>query len=327
MFEVQPPHLRGQALQAAWEDKTLRWRTIRGCSKRLGEAYRLGWWNMIHYLAYAVLGVCVFLWGLRWFERANLYFPTSRLDGTPELLSLPFDSLTIESLTGERIHGWLVPSESSRGVLVFCHGNAGNISHRLESIQMFHEMDLTVAIFDYPGYGLSTGRPTESGFYLAAESFYEKVRELWPGERYVIFGRSLGGAVAVDLASRTPSDGLIVESCFTNTVDMGRELFPFLPVKCLVTQPFDSLAKISNVSVPKLFVHSREDDIVPYRLGRRLFESANEPKTFLEISGGHNEGFIESGSVYTEGLNGFLDVCLPRESPTRTVEDSDETIP
>lgn len=195
-----------------------------------------------------------------------------------------------------------------RGVLFF-HGNAGNISHRLQTIELLNRLGLDTLIIDYRGYGRSGGQPSEKGLYLDAEAAYDWLRAR-PGTEpgsIVAFGRSLGGAVAVELARRRPVSALIVESAFASTAEIGRELLPFLPVPLLVTQRFDSLGKVRALAVPKLFIHGRDDEIIPFRHGTLLFNAAAAPKRFAALAGGHNDAFLLPENAYPEILAGFLD--------------------
>ncbi len=256
-----------------------------------------------------VILLILLYWTLRAFERINLYIPSRILEAKPSDVGLQYTDLTLTAEDGVKLHGWLIPSENAPATLLFCHGNAGNISHRLESIQLFHELGLNVLIFDYRGYGRSNGRPSEQGTYLDARAAYERAKTT--SDRVVVFGRSLGGAVAVDLVSNVDdAAALIVESSFTSTVAVGKEIYPFLPVSWIVTAYYDSLSKIPRVRCPVLVIHSPDDDIIPYHHGRELFEAAPEPKQFLEILGDHNGGFIESGTIYTEGIREFLRLSI-----------------
>lgn len=267
------------------------------------------------------------------FERANLYFPTRTLEATPGDIGLAHEDVFLTASDGVKIHGWFVPASSPapvhlvgvpdgtptrctgeeaarvrRRAVLFFHGNAGNISHRLQTIAIFHRLGLDTLIIDYRGYGRSGGRPSERGFYLDAEAAYDWLRARQgtdPGS-IVAFGRSLGGAVAVELARRREVSALIVESVFTSTADIGREVMPFLPVRLLVTQRFDSLGKVGSLAVPKLFIHGRDDEIIPFRHGERLFDAAAEPKRFVPIAGGHNDGFMLPENAYPEILARFL---------------------
>ncbi|HAM36912.1 MAG TPA: alpha/beta hydrolase [Elusimicrobia bacterium] len=249
------------------------------------------------------------LWlGLRWFERINLYFPSRRLEGDPRLIGLAFEELRLTARDGVKIHGWFVPLKPESPVIIFCHGNGGNISHRLDKLQILNRAGASILLFDYRGYGSSTGRPTEQGTYQDAEAAYRWLvdeKKIRP-EIIVAHEESLGGAVALELAARRKVAGLILESTFTSVVEMGRRVYPFLPMGMLVHSRYDSISKINKVSAPILVMHSPDDDIVPYDMGRKLYEAAPEPKTFLEMKGGHNEGFIETGPAYESAIAAFL---------------------
>lgn len=245
---------------------------------------------------------------IRRFERSMIYYPDADLEMTPAAIGLAYENVALTTSDGVRIHGWWIPAGENRGTILFCHGNAGNISHRLDSIRIFHQLDLNVFIFDYRGYGKSTGSPSEEGTYrdaAAAYNYLREYREISP-EKIIIFGRSLGGAVAIELAGEKEVGALISESSFTSTVDMGKLIFPYLPTNLLVFDRYDSISKVGELSLPKLFIHSREDDIIPFKQGERLFQDASPPKEFLEIRGGHNEGFLESEDIYQKAINKFL---------------------
>ena len=256
-----------------------------------------------------IVGVAIRLF-LLFFERANLYFPVRRIEATPNDIGLAYDDVTITTSDGIALNGWFVPSPDSRRGILFFHGNAGNISHRLDTIRIFHELGLNTLIIDYRGYGGSAGRPSENGLYLDAEAAYDHLARR-PGidtASMVAFGRSLGGAVAVELAGRRDLSAIIIESAFTSTTDMAKELLPFLPARLLVTQKYDTLAKVGSLSVSKLFIHSRDDDIVPFSHGERLFEAASEPKSMHVMRGRHNEAFLLPENNYTPALESFLSV-------------------
>ena len=193
-------------------------------------------------------------------------------------------------------------------MVLFCHGNAGNMSHRLESIRVFHRLGLSTLIFDYRGYGQSEGKPTEQGTYLDAEAAWRYLvqrQEVDPAEVFV-FGRSLGGAIAAWLARGHTPKALIMESTFTSVPDIAAHLYPYLPVRLLSRFHYNAVDYVRQVNCPVLIVHSRDDEMIPFSHGRRLFETANEPKEFLEIRGSHNEGFMTSADRYEEGLASFL---------------------
>ncbi len=242
------------------------------------------------------------------FQSQMIHFPDRKILTTPAAGRLEYRDVFFDTEDGPRLHGWWVPAANPKAVVLFCHGNAGNISDRVSSIRIFHDIGLSVFIFDYRSYGRSEGRITEAGLYAdarAARKWLIEELEIHP-DRIIYFGRSLGSAVAFELASRYLPLALIAESPFTSICELGASVYPWLPVKLLCRIRYDSTTRVSELNCPKLFIHSKEDEIVPYRLGRRLFSIAAEPKMFLEITGSHNDGFLTSGSVYVDGLRQFL---------------------
>lgn len=259
--------------------------------------------------------VLVFVGGLVlavtfWFQDRLIFFPDPRLDSTPRALGLAYEDVEFTASDGVALHGWFLSGPDNRNVPValFCHGNAGNISHRLEQLRIIHDLGLACLIFDYRGYGRSQGRGSEKGIYrdvAAAWSYLTETRKVAP-DRIICWGRSLGGAVAAHQAATSRPGALIIESAFTSLPALGQKLYPFLPVRLLARYRFPVQDFLQNRRCPLLIVHSREDEIVPFAFGRRLFEQAPGPKTFLELAGGHNEGFLVSGTLYTRGLADFL---------------------
>ncbi len=255
----------------------------------------------------AVGGLLAGLFGLvRYLEKTSIFFPSKELLGSPADMGLDFRSVGINS-GGVTIDAWLIPAQEGRYTVLFCHGNAGNISTRLEKIRLLHDLGLGVLIFDYRGYGKSGGRPTEKGVYGDAQAAYRYLTEelkLRP-QQIIIYGESLGGAVAVDLAAGCGSAGLILESTFSNARDMAGLMYPFLPA-FLFSVKFDSLAKIGRIAAPKLFFHSRNDEIIPLALAGKLYSRAEGAKAFVELSGPHNEAYTVSRQAYLAGLKDFL---------------------
>jgi fermentation-respiration switch protein FrsA (DUF1100 family) len=242
------------------------------------------------------------------FQERLLYFPLRGLSATPAAIGLAYETVSLDTEDGVQISGWFIPTEPARGTLLFFHGNAGNISHRLDSIAVFHQLRLNTFIIDYRGYGQSQGRPTEQGTYLdaaAAWRYLVETRQI-PPSKIVIFGRSLGGAVAAWLAHTHPPRALILESTFTSVPDVAAEAYPFLPVRQLGRIQYNTLARLSEIEVPLLIIHSPDDTVIPYRHGQKLFTAANQPKKFLEIRGGHNDGFIISAQAYEATLDNFI---------------------
>ncbi len=250
------------------------------------------------------------------FQSHYVYYPERILSTDPGNVGLPFENVSFETADRVRLSGWFIPHQNARGVILFCHGNAGNISHRLDSIQIFHQLGLDVFIFDYRGYGQSEGKPSESGTYqdVAAAWHYLVAVSQLPPNRIIVFGRSLGGAVAAWQA-RTHKPGLLVlESTFTSVPDLASQMYPYLPVRLLSRFKYDTREYLEGVACPVLIVHSRDDEMMPFGHGQQLFAAASEPKRFLEISGSHNEGFIISGKHYQEGLNAFISDYLPPDN-------------
>ena len=274
---------------------------------------KIGKKKLMYYIILVIIIIISGRFFIRWFENYNLYYPTSKIEYTPDDINLKYSDFEIQLKSGPTITGWIIPSESSKGFLIFCHGNGGNISHRIETIGFFNKLDITVAIFDYPGYGKSSGKPNESNLFESAGAVYKMLQDKYgmKSEECIIYGRSLGGAVAVDLASHVSTAGLIVESGFSSTIQMGKEIFPFLPAKLIISQPFDSISKIPKITAPKLIMHSRKDEIIPYHHGEDLYRAASEPKIFLEISGTHNDGYEYRGKEYAKSLKEFIDSTLP----------------
>jgi fermentation-respiration switch protein FrsA (DUF1100 family) len=241
-------------------------------------------------------------------QKRMVYFPIKEISFTPLDIGLTFKEVSLTTEDGTAISAWFVPADNERGVLLFCHGNAGNISHRLDSIRIFHDLGLSVLIFDYRGYGNSNGSPTETGTYCDAEAAWNYLtgeREYSPG-RIILFGRSLGGSVASMLSTRCNPAALIIESGFTSVPDMGKKIYPFLPVRLLSRYDYNTLMNVQRTDIPKLFIHSPDDEVIPFEHGRKLFETAAGPKEFLQISGDHNYGFLNSGKVYIDGLDKFI---------------------
>jgi len=259
----------------------------------------------IRVVVLAYVGLCVLLY---LFQRRMVYFPNRRLWQTPSDWGMAYEDVSFETKDGVRIHAWFVPAQPSKGVILFCHGNAGNISHRLDTLKIFKDLGYSTLIFDYRGYGRSKGRPTEMGTYRDVEGAWQhlvKQRGVAP-DKVVLFSRSIGGPIAAWLAKEHTPGALILESTFNTFVDMGASAYWFVPVRLLCRFKYDTAAYAKEAECPILVVHSPEDDIVPYRLGRRLYEALPEPKEFLEIRGGHNYGFQTTGSAYVRGLREFL---------------------
>ena len=245
--------------------------------------------------------------------------PGRELDTTPRSMGFSYEDVWIDTEDGERLHGWYIPTDDdrSRGTLLFFHGNAGNISHRMESVLIFNRLGLNVLIVDYRGYGQSSGKPGEEGTYRDARASWDYLveqRGVLPGD-IVIFGRSLGGAVGAWLASQpdVKPAGVIIESCFSSGMDMGKQLYPVLPVRLITRIDYPVKEYVTRIQAPVLVAHSRQDEIIPFSMGETIFNEALEPKSFLEMEGDHNAGFWISRETYVPALHEFLTLALWRD--------------
>jgi len=267
---------------------------------------------MIVTAAILVAGLFVALSIMVYFGQGRMMFmPSREIDITPDQAGLAYEDVFIEVAEGERFHAWYFPVEAavatSRTVLFF-HGNAGNISHRLSTAQLLLEMGVNVLIFDYRGYGRSDGEPTEINIYADARAAYNwllEEKQLMPSDIF-LFGRSLGGAVAIELAVSNECAGVILESSFTSIVDMGRRLYPYLPVSLLARYRFDAISKIGQVRSKVLVTHSPDDEMIPYEMGRQLYEAASDNRAFIVLSGGHNDQSYFDNTNYRNGLQEFF---------------------
>lgn len=263
-------------------------------------------WVLLLIVGYVILALLLYL-----FQSRLLYHPavSSRaLEATPAQAGLPFESVTLTTGDNIAIEGWYLPVPKNRGTLLFFHGNAGNISHRLESLRQFHSLDLAILIVDYRGYGRSQGHPTETGTYLDAQAawHYLTTQRKIPAREIIIFGRSMGGAIAAQLAAHAQPGALIVESTFTSIPDLAAELYPFIPARWLSRFQYNTRRFLQAVACPVLIIHSRDDELIPFAHGQALFEAAHPPKQFLALNGDHNNGYLVNSRVYLEGIDAFL---------------------
>jgi fermentation-respiration switch protein FrsA (DUF1100 family) len=274
---------------------------------------------LLYLIAFLVLVYAVWGLALLFLQSKLLYRPVREISLTPAELSLPCEDVAFRSADGVELTGWYVRAKNAPFTILLCHGNGGNISYLLDSLQLFHGLGLSCFAFDYRGYGRSTGRPTEAGTYLDAHAAYDwltSVKGLGP-DRIVLLGRSLGGSIAAHLAGRVPCGALAIESAFTSYLEVATGLYPYLPVRWFARflYRYDTLAYLKDVRCPVLVIHSRDDGLLPFELGVRLFEAAREPKRFVELVGNHNAGFLLSGDTYKEAWRQWLDSLEDRGAP------------
>jgi fermentation-respiration switch protein FrsA (DUF1100 family) len=268
------------------------------------------------------------------FEDKFIYFPSQYPDGLWEIdnplvregeIFPRIEDCYFTTNDGIRLHGWYcTPHRKANGssnpiaaemVLLWFHGNAGNISYRYDMIRAMMHLPVQVFIIDYRGYGRSEGKPTEQGLYLDARAAWDHLTNERgvPSQRVIIFGKSLGGAPAIDLAGQVEPAGLIVQSSFTSAREMAAVVMPLLPRVFLHTE-MDSVTKLSRVHCPKLFIHSRADEVVPFELGYRLYQAAPEPKQFYEVNGApHNSTYLVGGKPYFDAIRDFIESCAPTQ--------------
>lgn len=252
-----------------------------------------------------------------------IYFPQidRNLIMTPAQHGLAYESVTMTTPDNETLHGWFVPAVSAaKGTILFMHGNAGNISHRRDYLLTFHRLGYDTFIFDYRGYGKSSGSPSEAGTYqdaLTAWHYLTGIKAVSPS-RIVLFGESLGGAVAAWLAAKKGPGALVLASVFTSVPDLAAELYPFLPVRWLSRFQYSTIDYLRSVTCPVLVAHSPQDEIVPFTHGQALFLAAAEPRQFLTLQGGHNEGFIFSRREWAMALDEFINTHLEASAAEST---------
>lgn len=261
-------------------------------------------------LLLAFLGVC----GYMFFDQASfIYFPERRYDATPGSVGLPYEDVPLRAGDGVALAAWWVPAERPRGAVVLAHGNGGNMSHRLDKVTLFHDLGYGVMAFDYRGYGASEGQPSEEGTYsdMAAAVDHAVAVRGASRARLVLYGESLGGAVAIEEAVRRPPAALIVDSSFTSVPAMANHYYPWLPARLLLRFRYDSLSRMTRLKCPVLVLHSPEDDVVPFAMGRQLFDAVPAPKDFVELVGGHNTGGLMASLTAQKEMVAFLEKVVP----------------
>ena len=247
------------------------------------------------YIAYSALGLALYF-----MQPGFLYSPVREVSYTPEELGLDFEKVIFKSSDGLTLSGWYIPAKNLEPTVLFCHGSGGNMTHCLDTINILYNMGVNCFIFDYRGYGNSDGKPSEEGTYLDVRAAYKWLTEekkISPDD-IIVFGRSLGGSIATQLASKVKAGALIIESAFTSYVDIGSKFYPYMPVRWFARFSYRTIDYVKKVHCPVMIIHSRTDETIPFEFGLELYEAANEPKEFVEIFGSHNDGFLVSSEVY-----------------------------
>jgi uncharacterized protein len=259
-------------------------------------------------ILWAIVAVIVCFYALvRYLEAHSIFYPSRVIEIKPDRFGLPFEDVYITAEDGVKINGWLIKHPSAKSTMLFFHGNAGNISDRLIKLRFFYEMGLQVLIIDYRGYGHSGGTPSEKGIYRDARAAFDYLqgRDDTKNLPVVAYGGSLGGVVAIDLVTQRKVAGLIVDSSFPSAAAMSKLIYPMIPTFFLAVK-FDSERKIRDIALPKLFMHSTEDQVVPFHMGERLFNAAAGPKEFVRLTGGHNDAHIDCKDVFIGAIKNFM---------------------
>jgi fermentation-respiration switch protein FrsA (DUF1100 family) len=240
-----------------------------------------------------------------------LYQPSRTIFSTPKDLGLEFESFFIDIDKHQKINCWYVPAGEGKGrwTVLFCHGNAGNMSHRVGTLGLFHELGLNCLIVDYRGYGQSIGRPSEQGTLEDMKLAWDWLTEVkqCAADEIIIFGRSLGGSIAAMTAADVNPAAVVLESTFTSFDDIGAHYYPWMPVKLFSRYNYNTLAATQKLSCPVFIAHSPEDEIVPYKFGRLLYEAAGEPKLFRDLKGDHNNGTFDYEDAYRKVWQDWID--------------------
>ena len=259
------------------------------------------------------IGICALVYA---FQDRLLYQPWKPIGNNPGQLGMEYRDIRLVTEDGVHLGAWFVPGEAGRPVVLVCHGNAGNISNRIETLYVYRSLGYGVFIFDYRGYGESEGSPDEEGTYRDGKAAWDYIigNNLATEDQIIVLGRSLGGGVASWLATEVSPAGLILESTFTSVPDLAKKMYPFLPVGYLTRNRYETLKRLPLLACPVLVVHSPSDEIIPFRHGQKLYEQARDPRRFLQITGPHNGGYLLSGETYMNGVQAFITFCTSSDS-------------
>lgn len=258
--------------------------------------------SLLRIAAVSYAGLFLFL---LFFQSLFLYRPTRELNETPRNLGLAYEDVWFDS-PGARLNGWYVPAKPGSPTVLFCHSNYANLSQYVSTIWIMNGLGFNVFIFDYRGYGRSTGEPSEAGTYDDASAALAWLLKSHPPAALIIWGRSLGGAHAARLAVEHPPRALVIESAFSSFPAVAHDFFPYIPVSLIARYSYPTADDAARVKCPTLVIHSPDDEVVDFRHGRIIYDRLNSPKQFLQISGNHNDGFLATGLSYEQGLKKFF---------------------
>jgi len=262
-------------------------------------------------IALATIFILYFL--IRLLEKKLTYKPIFKITDEPSTFNLEFEDIHFLSEDAKKLHGWWIPHPEAIGTVLYCHGNADNMSGRAWHCKYYHDMKVNVFMFDYRGYGKSNGWSNEKGTYKDARAAYEVVRSFYQDQEklpVIIMGVSLGAAVAAELAGERHCEGLILESTFSSLPDIAKIIHPYLPINWLTRNKYETINKVADLTMPKLFSHSKEDDLIPYEMGQALYQKGSEPKEWFELKGTHGEDSFTQSPGYKEKMEEFITRCL-----------------
>ncbi len=269
--------------------------------------------SILFFLLVALAGYVGMIVYLLLGQSRYVYYPSRRVLATPADAGLRFERLRIRTIDGQTLAAWFVPAPETAGgtnaiTVLHCHGNAGNVGTRIGLARAFYDLGFNTLLFDYRGYGESTGKPDEEGTYRDVEMVWHyltRVRRI-PPSRLVVHGQSLGGPIAAWLARKVQPGALVLESTFTSASAMATRMFPLVPARRLCRFRYNTLSYLREVTCPVLIAHSLADEMIPYQHGRRLFEAVRDPKTFVELTGDHNAGGLETDAAYRRAFVDFI---------------------
>jgi fermentation-respiration switch protein FrsA (DUF1100 family) len=270
-------------------------------------------------LGYGILALVIYF-----MQSKFLYEPVREIPYSPAELGLDFEEIYFKTGDRIRLHGWFVPAANAQFTALYCHGNGGNMMYFLETVNFLNKLGVNCFVFDYRGYGSSQGKPNEDGTYLDARAAYKwltKKKGIAP-QQIILYGWSLGGSIAAYLATRVKPAGLVIESAFTSFRDIGREFYPYMPVKWFARFNYPTIDYVRKVKCPVLVIHSRNDEMIPFEFGLKIYDAANEPKQFVEIFGRHNDGLLVSGEIYKKGWTNWLTFLGESSSSNETRQKS-----
>ncbi len=274
--------------------------------------------SIIRIVIAVYVGLCLIL---LFTQSRQVYVPDRVVEFTPASLDMTYTDISMTTEDGQTITGWFVPAPQGEpaDTVLFCHGNGGNIGNNIEPVHAFHKLGCNVLVFDYRGYGRSSGKPSEKGTYTDAYTAWNYLTKQQgvPPEKIIIFGQSLGGPIAAWLTQKVSPKMLVIESTFTSAPDMAAKMFPLLPARFLCRYKYDTRSYLKSIKCPVLIAHSTQDEMIPFSHGKRLFEAANNPKRFIQMTGNHNNTGIDIDTAYQKIFSEMMR-AIPASSKTES---------